>query len=153
MRLRKIVALLLVLVISLCAIPVLAENQPNIGDDANLLTAGEREELRPFFIRRMQEECSIAKENVQGLSRMGGSDNMARLAAIRSNIYAVYSLNQLYSSIYGDEIVSNDLLQSILNAIDGYSADLAAGGMKGTAYLTEISQNITELSDFLESCQ
>ena len=101
--------------------------------------------LREEYIRQIRKECSDAIDRTVALSRTDGSDYKPNLAKVRSNLYAMRSINTLYSELNGQPLVSADQLQTLINTVDGYMSDLNTGLNTGL--------NQTNLQNGLEELQ
>lgn len=79
------------------------------------------------IIARMVTECNEAVNQVNTLSRYGGSDSAVLVGKIRACIHAMDVLNGVYASYYGGQVVHQGTFTSLYNTIDSYMAKLKNG--------------------------
>ena len=110
-----------------------------------------RSSERALVIARMNQECREASKRTETLSRTGGSDSEQNLAQIRSNIYAIRTLNEIYSSDEGSLIRGKDI-EDLLNSVDGYLRYLTTG-MDTGEYQTNLQNSLATLQGILETLE
>ena len=88
-----------------------------------------RSNARSLFIQRVQNEISTAARMATSLSRNAGASSAAILAQIRSNIYAISTVNELSVGLEGasSRLLPEDQLTSLQSSIDNYLAFLTTG--------------------------
>ena len=104
----------------------------------------EKSEERGTYIHRFHVEAEEASRLTTSLSRTAGADSAAILAKIRSNIYAIRKLNELYSMRHGAPLLSEADLQEVVNMIDRYLAALTTGTATGP-YQTDLQLTVDQI--------
>ena len=99
---------------------------------------------RESFIRQMQSECDEAVRQTASLSRNAGADSAAILARVRSNVYAIRTVNSLNMSRNGGSLVSEDQLLTLQNTVDRFLSYLTTG-MDTGEYQTNLQNALEEL--------
>ena len=101
---------------------------------------------RSLFIQRMQNEIATAVRLTTSLSRNAGASSAAILAQIRSNIYAIITINQLSIGMEGasGRLVAEESLSSLQSSIDNYLQFLTTG-MDTGEYQTNLQNSLEEL--------
>ena len=94
-----------------------------------------RGEAKEMMVTRAMTECSNAVNQVNTLSRSGGSDTAEALGKIRANVKAVEVLNGIHQSLYGSTFVPQSSFTDIYGIIDSYSGKLK----NGTATIEELT--------------
>ncbi len=79
------------------------------------------------LVSRMLTECNEAVNQVNTLSRYGGSESAVLIGKIRANVHAVDVCNSLHASYYGGQLVSQATFTQLYNTIDSYMAKLKNG--------------------------
>lgn len=79
------------------------------------------------IVASMVMECNEAINQVNTLSRYGGSDSAVLVGKIRASIHAMDVCNSLYASYYGSQVVHQGTFTSLYNTIDSYMAKLKNG--------------------------
>ena len=105
---------------------------------------------RETVMARALTECSDAVNQVNTMSRSGGSDTAAMLGKIRANVHAVELLNSLSMSLYSREIVPATSFTELYGIIDSYSAKLK-NGSAAIEELTNLSDRLTTLQELLQA--
>ena len=103
-----------------------------------------RQDERTLILQRMQGECDEAVRQTTSLSRNAGADSSAILARIRSNLYAIRSLNALSESSGYGAPVSEDTLMTLQNLVDRYLTYLTTG-MDTGEYQTNLQNTLDAL--------
>jgi len=101
-----------------------------------------RNESQELIIDRMQSECGNALVLTNSLSRTAGTNSSAQLGKIRSSVYAVETLNDMYASLNRVHLVSDEQFESLFALIDEYGNKVITGMNTGelqTALLNEIN--------------
>ena len=104
------------------------------------------------FIAMMQNECSRAADEAKGLSRTGGMDSYAMLARIRSNLYAIRKLNDIYNAQNGSYLIPDEEVLTIQNMVDRYMEYLNKG-MDTGEYQSSLQNALAQLLDRLGTIQ
>ena len=105
---------------------------------------------RAAIIQRMNQECSEASKRTESLSRTGGSESPLILAQIRSNLYAIQTLNEAYSA--GGRLLRDEEVQNILNSVDNYIKYLTTG-MNTGEYQTNLQNSLNALQEILNALE
>ena len=98
---------------------------------------------------RMLTECNEAVNQVNTLSRYGGSDSAVLIGKIRANIHAADVCNGLHFSYYGSQPVPQATFTQLYGIIDSYMAKLK----NGTATMeeqTNLQLELTALQTLLQ---
>ena len=103
---------------------------------------------RTIYIQRMQSECDDALRQTSSLSRNAGADSAAILARIRSNLYAVRTVNVLSTAQGNGVLVDEDRLMTLQNTVDRYLEYLTTG-MDTGEYVTSLQTSFAELQEIL----
>ena len=104
-----------------------------------------RNDAEELMVSRALTECSNAVNQVNTLSRSGGSDTAGALGKIRANVNAVDVLSGLCQTLYGHPLAPQSVFTELYAIIDSYSAKLK----NGTATIDEL----TRLGDALSGLQ
>jgi len=98
------------------------------------------------LIARAMSEAAAAQNAVYRLTQSSGTNTTVLLAAVRSHIYALQSLNTLTANIYGPGTVLADayLLESCMSIIREAETRLQAGGV-----LTDLHTTLRDQIDQL----
>jgi len=107
-----------------------------------------RDDSRELYIQRMQSECEDAVRQTASLSRNAGADSAAILARVRSSIYAIRTMNSVYTSTGGHLLVEEERLVTLLNTVDRYMSFLTTG-MDTGEYQTNLQNALGELQGLL----
>lgn len=102
------------------------------------------------LLARALTECGAAVNQVNTLSRSGGSDTAAVLGKIRANIHAVDVLSSMSLSLYGKELAPAADFTELYGIIDSYSAKLKNGSAT-IDELTRLSDRLTVLQTQLNA--
>ena len=100
------------------------------------------------LISRMVTECNEAVNQVNTLSRYGGSDSAVLVGKIRACVHAMDVCNSLYASYYGGQPVHQGAFTNLYNTIDSYMAKLK-NGTTTMEEQTNMLQDLTELQNLL----
>ena len=105
-----------------------------------------RSSARNLIIQRMQNEIASAVRLTTSLSRNAGASSAATLAQIRSNIYAIATLNEVSVGMEGasGRLVTEEELTSLQSFIDNYLAFLTTGMATGE-YQTSLQNSLDVL--------
>ena len=136
-RLKNVIILLLVLAIGV----LIALGLPMMQS---------QQEEKILYIQRIQNECSEAIRLTSTLSRNGGADSAAILARIRSNIYAIRMINSLSISKGQGEVISENQVVALQNAVDRYLSFLTTG-MDTGEYQTGLQNDLNALQTLINS--
>ena len=104
-----------------------------------------RSDAEELLVARALTECSDAVNQVNTLSRSGGSDTAGALGKIRANINAVDVLSGMRQTLYGHALAPQSLFAELYSIIDSYSAKLRNG--------TSTIEELTNLGDALTRLQ
>ena len=130
-RIKTWIILFLVAVIAaLCAIGIPA-----------LRSRGEGKSL---YMQRMRSECEEAIRQTSVLSRNAGADSAAILARIRSNLYAIRTMNALSAGQGYGTLLPDESLLSIQESVDRYLSFLTTG-MDTGEYQTALQNSLETL--------
>ena len=105
-----------------------------------------QEEARSLYIQKIQAEVDEALRQTTTLSRNAGADSAAILSRIRSNIYAIRTLNSVNSASGGGTMLEEERLTNLLNTVDRYLTYLTTG-MDTGEYQTALQVALTELQE------
>lgn len=94
------------------------------------------------IVARMLTECNEAVNQVNTLSRYGGSDSAVLVGKIRACIHAMDVCNNLYASYYSSQVVHQGTFTTLYNTIDSYMAKLK----NGTTTMEEQTNLINDLT-------
>ena len=112
----------------------------------------QRGEARSLYIQRIQSECEDAIRQTSSLSRNAGADSAAILARVRSNLYAIRTVNSLSASQRIGTLVSEDQIVTLLNTVDRYLTYLTTG-MDTGEYQTNLQTALEELQTVLNGLE
>lgn len=104
-----------------------------------------RGDAENLMIARATTECGDAVNQVNTLSRSGGSDTAGALGKIRANVKAVEVLSGIRQSLYGQALAPQSMFNDLYAIIDSYSAKLKNG--------TSTIDELTRLGDALTALQ
>ena len=136
-RLKNLLIILLLLALiglSIWAVPALRDRESN----------------RSSLIQRIQTECGEAIRQTSTLSRNAGADSASILARVRSNVYAIRTLNALGNSSGFGYLVSEESVMTIQNLVDRYLTYITTG-MDTGEYQTSLQNALTELQNAVQS--
>lgn len=100
------------------------------------------------MLNRALTECGEAINQVNTLSRSGGSDTAAVLGKIRSNIHVIDVLSAMHQSLYGRALAPSAGFTELYAVIDSYSAKLKNGSAT-IDELTRLGDQLAVLQGFL----
>lgn len=105
-----------------------------------------RASTRALVISRMQNEISTAVRLTTSLSRNAGASSSGTLAQIRSNIYAISTLNDVNVGMEGasGRLIPEEDLTALLSSIDNYLQFLTTG-MDTGEYQTNLQNALDDL--------
>jgi len=105
-----------------------------------------RSGMRGLLIQRMQNEIATAARLATSLSRNAGASSAAILAQIRSNIYAIITMNGVGIGMEGasGRLLPEEELTSLQNSIDNYLSFLTTG-MDTGEYQTNLQNALDAL--------
>lgn len=129
-----IILLLALIAFSVWAIPALRDRESN----------------KASLIQRIQTECGEAVRQTSSLSRNAGADSASILARIRSNVYAIRTLNALGNSSGFGSLVSEESVMTIQNLVDRYLTYITTG-MDTGEYQTSLQNALGELQDAVQN--
>ena len=112
----------------------------------------QRNGTRLLYIQRIQTECDEAIRQTSTLSRNAGADSAAMLAKIRSNLYAIRTVNALNNAQGGGLLVSEDQILTLQNTVDRYLNYLTTG-METGEYQTNLQTALEELQAILNTLE
>ena len=104
------------------------------------------------LMARALTECSDALNQVNTLSRSGGSDTAAVLGKIRANIRAVDVLSDMNQSLYGKAFVPEASFTELYGIIDSYSGKLKNGSAT-IEELTNLGDRLSILQTMLQDAR
>ncbi len=110
----------------------------------------QRDAAHTIYIQRMQSECDDALHQSSSLSRNAGADSAAILARIRSNLYAIRTVNVLNTAQGKGVLVDEDRLLTLQNTVDRYLEYLTTG-MDTGEYQTSLQVALEELQEILST--
>lgn len=105
-----------------------------------------------IMMARALTECSDAMNQVNTLSRSGGSDTAAVLGKIRANIRSVDVLSDMSQSLYGRALVPEASFTELYAIIDSYSAKLKNGSAT-IEELTNLGDRLSILQTMLQDAR
>ena len=111
-----------------------------------------RGDAEDLMLARAMTECSSAVNQVNTLSRYGGSDSAVLVGKIRASIHAMDVCNELYASYYGSQVVHQGVFTGLYNTIDSYMAKLK-NGTTTMEEQTNLLGDLTALQDLLMAKQ
>ena len=94
-------------------------------------------------------ECSEAVNQVNNMSRSGGSDTAGALGKVRANIKAVDVLSSLSQSMYSSPLVPQNVFTDLYAVIDSYSGKLK-NGTSAIDEITRLTEGLTNLQNLLQ---
>ena len=103
-----------------------------------------RADERAILVQKMQSECGKALNITSVLSRTGGQDSYQRLAEIRSYLYSIRTMNEVYRSQTLDSLLPDEEIQTLLSMVDNYLQYLNKG-MDTGEYQTSLQNTLTNL--------
>ena len=112
----------------------------------------DREGNRAGLMQRIQGECSEAIRLTSTLSRNAGADSASILAKVRSNVYAIRTVNSLAVSSGFGNLAPEETVMSIQNMVDRYLSYITTG-MDTGEYQTSLQNALTELQTSLAEAQ
>lgn len=133
-NLLMILLLLALIALSVWAVPALRD----------------REASKATLIQRIQTECGDAIRQTSTLSRNAGADSAAILARVRSNVYAIRTLNAIGSSSGFGSLVSEESVMTIQNLVDRYLTYITTG-MDTGEYQTSLQNALTDLQETVQN--
>ena len=102
------------------------------------------------IIQRMATECGDAVNQVNTLSRYGGSDSAQLLGKIRANIHAVDVCNETYAALYGSQLVQDNVFTQLYNTVDSYMGKLK-NGSSSLDEQTSLAADLAELQSLIQN--
>lgn len=138
-RMKNLIILLLtgcIVALLIIGIPAIRKNQDG----------------RTYYIQRMQAECDEAVRQTTTLSRNAGADSAAILAKIRSNLYAIRTINSLNNGLGGKRLLQDEQVQTLQNTVDRYLSFLTTG-MNTGEYQTTLQNALADLQDIISKLE
>jgi len=129
---------IILLAVALIAIGIVGGRAIKFQNDA--------EEL---MMARAMMECNNAVNQVNTMSRSGGSDTAGALGRIRANINAVDVLNGISQSLSGRAYAPQNVFTELYAIIDSYSAKLK-NGTSAIEELTNLADRLGNLQNLLQ---
>lgn len=111
-----------------------------------------RSEAEELLTARALTECGAAVNQVNSLSRSGGSDTAGTLGKIRANINAVEVLSGIRQTLYGRDLAPQSSFTELYTIIDSYSAKLK-NGTSTIEELTNLGDALTRLQTMLQDAR
>ncbi len=111
-----------------------------------------RGEEHTLFLQRIRSECDEAIRQTMTLSRNAGADSAAILARIRSNVYAIRTVNALNTSAGYRMLLSDSDLLSLQEMIDRYLSYITTG-MDTGEYQTNLQTSLETLKNLTDSLE
>lgn len=111
-----------------------------------------RSDAEELMVARAMTECSDAVNQVNTLSRSGGSDTAGALGKIRANVKAVDVISGLRQSLYGRALAPQSVFTDLYAIIDSYSGKLK-NGTSTIEELTNLSEGLTNLQLLLKDAK
>lgn len=111
-----------------------------------------RSEAEELLTARALTECGAAVNQVNSLSRSGGSDTAGALGKIRANINAVEVLSGIRQTLYGRDLAPQSSFTELYTIIDSYSAKLK-NGTSTIEELTNLGDALTRLQTMLQDAR
>lgn len=102
--------------------------------------------------QHMLMECNEAVNQVNTLSRYGGSDSAALIGKIRACVHAVDVYNDLHWDLYGNMPVSQTTFTRLYETIDSYMGKLK-NGTTTMEEQTNLLNDLTALQTLLQGLQ
>ena len=112
----------------------------------------DRSRTKEMMATRALTECSDAVNQVNNLSRSGGSDTAGALGKIRANIKAVETMSTMRQSLYGGALAPQSTFNDLYAIIDSYSAKLK-NGSSTIDDLTRLGEVLTGLQLLLQDAR
>ena len=110
-----------------------------------------RGEERPLYIERMQAECGETVQYVTSLSRYAGADSAQILAQIRSHLFSIRTLNNMYMLQNKESLIPMEQIDALLKMVDDYLYDLSKGGQNTAVQQTELNGAVEQLKNDLDA--
>lgn len=104
------------------------------------------------MLSRALTECGEAINQVNTLSRSGGSDTATVLAKIRANVHVIDAMSTLHQGHYGKTFAPAETFTELYAVIDSYFAKLKTG-TNATDELTRLGDQLTALQALLVEAQ
>ena len=111
---------------------------------------GDRSRTKELMAARALTECSEAVNQVNSMSRSGGSDTAGALGKIRANIKAVETMSTMRQSLYGGALVPQSTFGELYGIIDSYSTKLK-NGSSTIDELTRLGEVLAGLQQMLQA--
>lgn len=111
-----------------------------------------RGKAEDLMAARAMTECSEAINQVNTLSRSGGSDTAGALGKIRANVKTVDVLSGMHQSLYGSAYAPQSVFTEVYTIIDSYSAKLK-NGTSAIDELTRLGDSLSNLQKLLLDAQ
>ena len=107
-------------------------------------------ESQELFVARLQGECGEAINLTNKLSRLAGASDSVTLGYIRGHVYAMETINNLQSSLYGADAayVQQTVFEELHDALDAYGEKLLTGmstGEQQTQLLTMLQSLMNQV--------
>ena len=106
----------------------------------------QRSGARSVYIQRIQNECDDAISQIRTISPNARADSAYILARIRSDLYAIRALNDMYRAQYGQALVPDEKLLELQNTVDQYLEHLTTG-MDPSPLLSSLTTSLEELRE------
>lgn len=100
------------------------------------------------MLSRALTECGEAINQVNTLSRSGGSDTATVLARIRANVHVIDAMSTLHQGHYGGSFAPPETFTELYAVIDSYFAKLRTG-TNATDELTRLGDQLAVLQELL----
>ncbi len=115
--------------------------------------ASARQTAHRYTTAQMLEECEEAVQQVARLSRTASSSSYDVLAGVRSEIYAIDTLNRAEQAVFGGtQMIPQNVFTSLYATLDSYYAKLITGVQTGDLQ-TELSAGLMDLHQRIEALQ
>ena len=108
-----------------------------------------RGQVHDALATRALVECNEAVNQVNNMSRSGGSDTAGALGKVRANIKAVDVLSSLSQSMYGNALVPQNVFTDLYAVIDSYSGKLK-NGTSAIDEITRLTEGLNNLQNMLQ---
>ena len=109
-----------------------------------------RNEAAVTYRQRITSECASALSLANTLSRTAGASSWSTLAAIRSRIYAMETLNELHSGMGDGMIIQTSWFTTLYGILDDYTNKLTTG-TNTSDQVSNLQNNLQILNDQLNA--
>lgn len=90
-----------------------------------------RNASQELIVSYMRSECNSAVTQVNSLSRTAGTNSSAVLGRVRGHIYALETLNEMYTALNSRSLIPPEVFDGIYKLLDEYADKLITGMTTG----------------------